>query len=65
MSAEKKSRRGNEPVTLRLPEEMIAAVDERRRSEPDIPTRQEMIRRILAEWMDQNATQKGPSDRDD
>lgn len=54
MTADKNVRRGNEPVTLRLPEELIAAVDELRRLEPDIPTRPEMIRRILVAWIGQN-----------
>lgn len=64
MSAEK-NRRGNEPVTLRLPEDMIVAVDELRRRAQDIPTRQEMIRRILAEWMDQNGPDRSPPDKED
>lgn len=59
MNAEK-NRRGNEPVTLRLPEAMIVAVDKLRRRAHDIPTRQEMIRRILAEWMDQNGPDSAP-----
>lgn len=37
-----------EAVTLRLSKTAIEAVDEARRSEPDLPTRPEMIRRILA-----------------
>jgi metal-responsive CopG/Arc/MetJ family transcriptional regulator len=64
MSSEKKERRGNEPVTLRLPEELIAAVDAHRRRQSDIPTRPEMIRRILVEWMEQNAPARSPTDRD-
>lgn len=51
--AEKIPRKGRprvdtEPVNLRLPREMIAAIDELRRAEEDLPTRPEMIRRILA-----------------
>lgn len=38
-----------EPVNLRLPPDMLAAIDEFRRSLPDIPTRPEAIRRLLAE----------------
>lgn len=37
------------PITLRLPREMIELLDNRRRDEPDLPTRPEMIRRILAD----------------
>ncbi|WP_231564838.1 hypothetical protein [Paracoccus halophilus] len=32
---------------MRLPREMIEAIDDRRREEPDLPTRPEMIRRLL------------------
>lgn len=63
MSAEKNLRRGNEPVTLRLPEDMLDAIDELRRREPDIPTRPAMIRRILSDWMDQNGPGASPSDK--
>ncbi len=44
-----------EAVTLRLPKNVIAQLDEFRRSEDDIPTRPEMIRRILQSWIEQNA----------
>ncbi|MFV1877793.1 hypothetical protein [Nioella sp.] len=39
-----------EAVTVRLPRELITALDDARRSEPDMPTRQEIIRRVLLEW---------------
>ena len=44
-----------EAVTLRLPKNVVAQLDEFRRSEDDIPTRPEMIRRILQSWIEQNA----------
>lgn len=34
-------------VQVRMPPELRRAVEERRRREPDIPTRPEMIRRLL------------------
>ena len=37
----------SEAITLRLSRDMIEAIDDRRRSEPDLPTRPEMIRRLL------------------
>jgi len=40
-----------EAVTLRLPREMIETLDERRRLEPDLPTRPEMIRRLLVDTL--------------
>ena len=41
-----------EGVMVRLPRELISQLDEVRRDEHDIPTRPEMIRRILTEWLD-------------
>ncbi|RJL15839.1 hypothetical protein [Paracoccus siganidrum] len=38
-----------EAITLRLPREMIQALDDRRREESDLPTRPEMLRRLLAD----------------
>ena len=38
-------------VMLRLERKMIEALDELRRQESDIPTRPEMIRRILAKHL--------------
>jgi len=45
-------RTDTEPVNLRLPREMIEAIDDLRRSEADLPTRPEMIRRALAKWLE-------------
>jgi hypothetical protein len=40
------------PVTLRLPIAMIAAVDKAVRAEPQPPpSRPEMIRRMMADWL--------------
>lgn len=50
MSEKKKMgrpRTDTEPVMIRMSQDLIRAVDERRRQEPDLPTRPEMIRRIL------------------
>lgn len=41
----------SEPVNLRLPREMVEALDDLRRVEADLPTRPEMIRRALQEWL--------------
>ena len=43
-----------EPVNLRLPRDVIEALDARRREEPDIPSRPEAIRRILTSWLREN-----------
>ncbi|MTE02095.1 ribbon-helix-helix protein, CopG family [Paracoccus sp. YIM 132242] len=45
-------RSDTEPVTLRLPRELIEAIDNRRRVESDLPTRPEMIRRALVQWLE-------------
>lgn len=51
---EKKKRKigTSEGVLVRLPDDMIAQIDEVRRGEEDIPTRPEMIRRILQDWLE-------------
>jgi metal-responsive CopG/Arc/MetJ family transcriptional regulator len=41
-----------EAVNLRLPRDLIDAIDDRRRLEQDLPTRPEMIRRALIQWLD-------------
>ena len=38
-------------MTLRLENSVVAKLDELRRKEADIPTRPEMIRRILDRWL--------------
>lgn len=40
-----------EAVMVRMPREMIDLLDDVRRSESDIPTRPEMLRRIFQEWL--------------
>jgi metal-responsive CopG/Arc/MetJ family transcriptional regulator len=57
---EKKSGRGRptadtEPVNLRLPRAMIEELDRRRRDAEDLPTRPEMIRRLLQQVFDQES----------
>ncbi|MCX7567740.1 ribbon-helix-helix protein, CopG family [Sulfitobacter sp. F26169L] len=46
-------KKDTEALTLRLSRDMIEALDDRRRSEPDLPTRPEMIRRLLTECLAQ------------
>lgn len=40
-----------EPVNLRLPREMLDAIESYRREQPDIPTRPEAIRQMLSDWL--------------
>lgn len=53
MSTEKnkmgRPRTDSEPVMIRMQPAMIAAIDEYRRTLEDLPTRPEVIRRILAD----------------
>jgi hypothetical protein len=42
-----------EAVTVRLHRDLIASLDDARRADPEMPTRQEIIRRVLTDW--QNA----------
>lgn len=44
-------------VTLRLSSDMLEIIDSERRNQEDIPTRPEMIRRILADWIEQQKIQ--------
>ena len=47
-------RTDTEGVMVRLPREMIDQLDDLRRDQKDIPTRPEMIRRILQEWFERS-----------
>lgn len=47
-------KKDTEALTLRLGREMIEAIDSLRRDQPDIPTRPEMIRRILQAWIEEH-----------
>lgn len=45
-----------EAITLRLPRNLIEQLDDLRREQKDIPTRPEMIRRILLEKLETKNT---------
>lgn len=46
------------PVMVRMPDEMIAQLDEVRRMSEDLPSRPELIRRIVEEWLAQRASER-------
>ena len=48
-----------EPYTLRLPADFWPLVDAWRRTQPDLPTRAEAVRRLVAAGL--GATQKEPN----
>ncbi|TCT30112.1 ribbon-helix-helix protein, CopG family [Martelella mediterranea] len=45
-------RKDNIPLTLRVSQDLLKLLDDRRREEEDIPTRPEMVRRILQDYFD-------------
>lgn len=45
-------KKDTEALTLRLSKDLIQEIDNRRRGEDDLPTRPEMIRRALIEWLE-------------
>lgn len=47
-------RTDTEGVMVKLPREMIDRLDDVRREQKDIPTRPEMIRRMIQEWFVKN-----------
>ena len=56
MSETPKSRGGRPrvdatPITVRVPPDMLAPLDAALASQPDAPSRPEMIRRALADWL--------------
>ncbi|MCY4571420.1 MAG: ribbon-helix-helix protein, CopG family [Gemmatimonadetes bacterium] len=49
-----KPRKLTHAVMVRIPEPMIEALDRLRAEKPDHPSRPEMIRRIVADWLEDN-----------
>lgn len=43
-----------QPVTVRLPTPTLQQIDDARRLEDDLPTRPEMIRRMIEDWLQRN-----------
>jgi metal-responsive CopG/Arc/MetJ family transcriptional regulator len=43
-------KKDTEALTLRLSQDMLKKIDDARRMADDLPTRPEMIRRILEDW---------------
>ena len=44
-----------EAITLRLPSEMLTEIDALRRDDPDLPTRQEIVRRAVKDYLEAKA----------
>jgi metal-responsive CopG/Arc/MetJ family transcriptional regulator len=52
-------RTDTEAITLRLSRDVIQEIDAVRRDEEDIPTRPEMIRRMLQDWLEKKGKSEG------
>lgn len=50
-----------EPVMIRMSRDMIRAIDDYRRTQEDLPTRPEVVRRVLAAWLETVEAGKGRS----
>ena len=46
-----------EPVTIRMDREMLRAIDDYRREQADLPSRPEVVRRVMAEWLARRAAE--------
>ena len=40
-----------EPVTIRMDRQMLKAIDDYRRIQEDLPSRPEVVRRVMTEWL--------------
>ncbi|WP_157968829.1 hypothetical protein [Tropicimonas sp. IMCC34011] len=40
-----------EPVTIRMDRQMLKAIDDYRRVQQDLPSRPEVVRRVMTEWL--------------
>jgi len=45
------------PMMVRISEELVQSIDSARKNEHDIPTRPEMIRRMIEDWLQRNDPQ--------
>ncbi|WP_158964506.1 ribbon-helix-helix domain-containing protein [Chachezhania sediminis] len=43
--------RNTAPVTIRMDQDMLKAIDDYRREQADLPSRPEVVRRVMEEWM--------------
>jgi metal-responsive CopG/Arc/MetJ family transcriptional regulator len=42
------------PITVRMTDEFLLKIDDARKLQSDLPTRPEMIRRMLEDWLARN-----------
>lgn len=46
-----------EPVTIRMDREMLRVIDDYRREQADLPSRPEVVRRVMGEWLARRAAE--------
>jgi len=47
-----------EPVNIRMDRQMLQAIDDYRRGQEDLPSRPEVVRRVLAEWLERQGREQ-------
>jgi hypothetical protein len=47
------------PLNIRMDREMIRAIDNYRRQQEDLPTRPEVVRRVMIEWLEKQKANAG------
>jgi hypothetical protein len=47
------------PLNIRMDREMIRAIDDYRRQQEDLPTRPEVVRRVMIEWLEKQKANAG------
>lgn len=52
-----------EPVTIRMDRQMLKAIDDYRRVQDDLPSRPEVVRRVMTEWLATLAEDEVEGDR--
>jgi len=52
-----------EPVTIRMDRQMLKAIDDYRRVQDDLPSRPEVVRRVMTVWLATRAEDEVEGDR--
>jgi len=50
-----------EAVTIRMDRTLLRAIDDYRRIQEDLPSRPEVVRRVMAEWLEKQRGEGGRS----
>ncbi len=60
MKSRGRPKANTQPLMVRMPTALIEALDDVRRQEEDIPTRPELVRRIVEEWIARRGADQRP-----